>query len=377
MKITKIEAIELRLPESEVIDKASSAQDSLIIKIHTDEGIVGIGEVDSCPRVAKAAIEAPFSHSVASGLGRILTGMNPLDIRVINEKLYQSTFYYGRRGVVVHAIGGIDIALWDIAGKYYNQPVYQLLGGVFRKKIRAYASILFGKDGQETCEIGKKWINKGFTAVKFGWAPMGQSEKLDLELVEGARRGVGDEYDVLIDAGCCWDTMTAIRRAKQFEDYKILWLEEPLEQDNLEGYRKLTNVSGIPIAAGEGDSGRFAWRDLIERGGINIAQIDLARNGFTEAVRIADMAEDHGLKVVNHFYTTGVHLAACLHWLASRKTAFIFEYCVEETPLRWDVTKQKMEVDGDGFVHVPEGPGLGVDLDEETIERYRVKTAEQ
>ena len=377
MKITRIETIELRLPESEVLDKASSAQDSLVIKIHTDEGIVGIGEVDSCPRVAKAAIEAPFSHSVASGLGRILTGMNPLDIRVINEKLYQSTFYYGRRGVVVHAIGGIDIALWDIAGKYYNQPVYQLLGGVFRKKIRAYASILFGKDGQETCEIGKKWINKGFTAVKFGWAPMGQSEKLDLELVEGARRGVGDDNDVLIDAGCCWDTMTAIRRAKQFEDYKILWLEEPLEQDNLEGYRKLTNVSRIPIAAGEGDSGRFAWRDLIERGGINIAQIDIARNGFTEAVRIADMAEDHGLKVVNHFYTTGINLAAGLHWLASRKTAFIFEYCVEETPLRWDVTKQKMEVDGDGFVHVPEGPGLGVDLDEETIERYRVKTAEQ
>ncbi len=355
MKITKIVAIELRLPESDVIDKASSAQDSLIIKIHTDEGIVGIGEVDSCPRVAKAAIEAPFSHSIASGLGRILTGMNPLDIRVINEKLYQSTFYIGRRGVVVHAIGGIDIALWDIAGKYYNQPVYQLLGGVFRKKIRAYASILFGKDGQETCEIGKKWINKGFTAVKFGWAPMGQSEKLDLELVEGARRGVGDEYDVLIDAGCCWDTMTAIRRAKQFEDYKILWLEEPLEQDNLEGYRKLTDVSRIPVAAGEGDSGRFAWRDLIERGGINIAQVDVARNGFTEAVRIADMAEDHGLKVVNHFYTTGVNLAAGLHWLASRKTAFIFEYCVEETPLRWDVTKQKMEVDGDGFVHVPEG----------------------
>ena len=377
MKITRIEAIELRLPESDVLDKASSAQDSLIIKIHTDEGIVGIGEVDSCPRVAKAAIEAPFSHSIASGLGRILIGMNPLDIRVINEKLYQSSFYYGRRGVIVHAIGGIDIALWDIAGKYYNQPVYRLLGGVFHKKIRAYASILFGKDGQETCEIGRKWINKGFTAVKFGWAPMGQSEKLDLALVEGARRGVGDENDVLIDAGCCWDTMTAIHRAKQFEDYKILWLEEPLEQDNLKGYRRLTNVSRIPIAAGEGDSGRFAWRDLIERGGINIAQIDIARNGFTEAVRIADMAEDHGLKVVNHFYTTGINLAAGLHWLASRKTAFIFEYCVEDTPLRWDVTKQKMEIDVDGFVHVPEGPGLGVDLDEETIERYRVKIAEQ
>jgi L-rhamnonate dehydratase len=372
MKITKVEAIELRLPDDEVLDKATSAQDALIVKIHTDEGIVGIGEIDSSPRVAKAAIEAPMSHSITSGLGRLLIGMNPLDTRVINEKLYQATFYYGRRGVVIHAMGGLDIALWDIAGKYYNQPIYQLLGGAFRKKIRAYASILFGNDGDETCEIGRKWIDRGFTAVKFGWAPMGQSEKLDLELVEGARRGVGEKDDVLIDAGCCWDTMTAVRRASQFEDYNILWLEEPLEQDNLDGYRRLSNVSRIPIAAGEGDSGRFAWRDLIERGGIHIAQVDLARNGFTESMRIADMAEDHGLKVVNHFYTTGVNLAAGLHWLAARKTAFILEYCVEETPIRLAVTKEQMEIDQEGLVHVPEGPGLGVELNEETIAKYRV-----
>ncbi len=372
MKITQVEAIELRLPEADVLDRASSGQDALIVKIHTDEGIVGIGEVDSCSRVAKAAIEAPFVHSVVSGLGRILIGMDPLDHRVINEKLYRSTFYYGRRGVVVQTIGGIDIALWDIAGKYYDKPVYQLLGGAFRKKLPAYASILFGRDGDETCEIGRKWVGKGFTAVKFGWAPMGQSEKLDLELVEGARRGVGDENEVLIDAGCCWDTLTAMRRAQQFEDYRILWLEEPLDQDNLDGYAQLCRVSRIPIAAGEGESGRFAWRDLIERGGISIAQVDLARNGFTEATRIADLAEDRGLRVVNHFYTGGVNLAAGLHWLASRKSAFICEYCVEETPLRWDVTKQKMAIDANGFVHVPEGPGLGIDLDDDTIEKYRV-----
>lgn len=376
MKITKVEAIELRLPESKMTDypdRASPAGNTLIVKIHTDEGIIGVGEVESSARVAKAVIEAPSSMVMVQGLGQLLIGMNPLDIRVINDKLYQSSFYYGRRGVVVHAIGGIDIALWDIAGKYLNQPIYQLLGGAYHKKVRAYASVLFGKDGNETCEIGKKWISKGFTAVKFGWAPLGQSEKLDLELVEGGRRGVGDKYDVLIDAGCCWDTMTAIRRAQQFEDYNILWLEEPLAQDNIEGYRKLTSVSRIPIAAGEGHCGRFDFADLIERGGIHIAQIDLARNGFTEAMRIADLAEDRSLKVVNHFWTTGINLAAGLHFLASRKTSFILEYGVEETPIRWDVTKQKMEIDADGFVHVPEGPGLGVDLNEETIERFRVK----
>lgn len=372
MKITRVEAIEIRLPEEEIEDKASAGQSSLIVRIHTDEGIVGIGEVDSCARVAKAAIDAPFSHSVATGLGRLLIGMNPLDHRRINDRLYQSTFYYGRRGVVVQAIGGLDIALWDIAGKYYNQPIHQLLGGAFRDKFRAYASILFGADGRETAEIGRRWVEKGFTAVKFGWAPMGQSEKLDLELVAGAREGVGEDADVLIDAGCCWDTATAIRRAQQFEEFRIGWLEEPLDQDNLEGYGRLSGVSRVPIAAGEGECGRFAWRDLIERGKIDIAQVDIARNGFTEAVRIADMAEDRGLKVVNHFYTTGINLAAGLHWLATRRSAFIFEYCVEETPLRWNVTCQKMEVDDEGFVHVPGGPGLGIDLDEDTVDRFRV-----
>ncbi len=258
MKITQVEAIEVRLPESEIETKASAAQDALILKIHTDAGIVGIGEVDSSARVAKAVIEAPMSHSVASGLGRLLIGMNPLDIEVINEKLYQSSFYYGRRAVVAHAIGGIDLALWDIAGKYYKQPVYQLLGGAFSKRIRVYASDLFGRDGNETREKGKKWVDQGFTAVKFGWAPMGQSEKMDMELVEGARLGVGEGNDVLIDAGCCWDTKTAKIRARQFEPYQILWLEEPLQQDNLDGYKELSLTSNIPIAAGEGEAGVYA-----------------------------------------------------------------------------------------------------------------------
>ena len=375
MKITQVEAIELRLPESELAgygDRASPAGNTLIVKIHTDEGIVGIGEVESSARVAKAVIEAPSSMVMVSGIGRLLIGMNPLDNRVIYEKLYQSSFYYGRRGVVVHTLGGIDIALWDIAGKYYNQPIYQLLGGAFQKKVRAYASVLFGRDGNETRQIAEKWVNKGFTAVKFGWAPMGQGEKVDLDLVEGARLGVGEDNDVIVDAGCCWDTMTAVRRAHQFEDYNILWLEEPLSQDNIEGYQKLTSSSRIPITAGEGNCGRYDFGDLIERGGIHIAQVDLARNGFSEAVRIADLAEDHSRRMVNHFWTTGINLAAALQWLASRKTSFICEYGVEDTPIRWDVTKQKMEIDADGFVSVPEGPGLGVDLNEETIEKYRV-----
>jgi L-alanine-DL-glutamate epimerase-like enolase superfamily enzyme len=369
MKITKVEAIELRLPEVKEITAAS--QDTLIIKIHTDAGIVGIGEVDSSPRVAKAVLEAPFSHNVASGFSRLLLGMNPLDIEVIYDKLYQASFYYGRRAVVIHTLGGIDMALWDIAGRYYQQPIYQLLGGAFHTEFRAYASTLFGPDGKTTRDIGKRWVDAGFTAVKFGWEPMGQSEKLDLELVAGGREGVGDEKDLLIDAGCCWDTKTAIIRSRQFEAYNVFWLEEPLAQDNLEGYRRLSETSTIPIAAGEGEAGRYAWGDLIERGKIDIAQIDLARNGFAEARRIADLAEDHGLRVVNHCYKTNISVAACLHWLATRKTGFIFEYSVDEGPLRLDLTKQRLAA-VDGIIRVPDEPGLGVDLNEEIVSRYCV-----
>lgn len=372
MKITKVEAIELRLPESEVVEtKATACQDALIIKVHTDEGIVGIGDSYSSPHVVKALIEAPLSGASASGLARLLIGMNPLDIRPINHMLQAKNLRLGRRGIICHAIAAIDIALWDIAGKYYSQPVYQLLGGAFHKKLRAYASTLFGPNGKSTYEIAKRWVDKGFTAVKFGWAPMGQSEKLDLELVKEARRGVGDNNDLIIDAGCCWDTSTAIKRAEQFRHYNVLFLEEPLNRENLEGYRKLTSVARIPIAAGEGESGRFAWQNFIEQSGIDIAQIDLESNGITDAVRIADMAEDRSIRVVNHFYTNGIGLAACLHFLASRKSAFILEYCVEETPIRLEVTKQKMPV-VDGYVEVPESPGLGIDLNEETIERYQV-----
>ncbi len=132
MKITRVEAIELRLPEDEVLEhKASSCQDALIVRIHTDEGIVGIGDAYTLPRAAKALIEAPVSGASASGLGRLLIGLNPLNIKVINDMLHARNLRLGRRGLICHAIAAIDIALWDIAGKYYDQPVYQLLGGSF------------------------------------------------------------------------------------------------------------------------------------------------------------------------------------------------------------------------------------------------------
>lgn len=155
MKITRVEAIHLRLPV--VTSACDGTQDDLIIRVHTDEGIVGVGEVDSCPSVIKAIVEAPRSHQICTGLADLLVGENPLDIRRLWDKMYQGTIYYGRFGPVIHAISGVDLALWDIAGKAMGRPVYQLLGGAYTKKLRAYASSLFGDTPEATNRLARKF----------------------------------------------------------------------------------------------------------------------------------------------------------------------------------------------------------------------------
>src|SRR5213079_3427749 len=179
------------------------------------DGLEGIGEADASPEVIKAIIDAPFSHNIACGLRKLLIGENPLETERVSQKMYRCTMYFGRSSVTICAMGAIDMALWDLKGKYFNQPIHRLLGGKQHDRIKAYASILFGRDGKQTREIGQRWINAGYQAVKFGWEPMGQCETLDLELVRGAREGIGEDNTLLIDAGCVWDARTALRRAQQ------------------------------------------------------------------------------------------------------------------------------------------------------------------
>ncbi|MBI2194775.1 MAG: mandelate racemase/muconate lactonizing enzyme family protein [Planctomycetes bacterium] len=370
MKITHVIAQVLRLPQVEA--KCAGTQDTLLVRVRTDSGLEGIGEVDSSPEPAKAAIDAPFSHTIACGLRELILGEDALDTERLWDKMYDGSFYFGRRGVVITAIAGIDLALWDIKGKHFGVPVHKLLGGKRHDRIRAYASILFGRDGRETAEIGRRWVEAGYTAIKFGWDPMGQSEKLDLELVAGAREGVGPDNDILIDAGCVWDARTALRRAHQFAEYRPGWLEEALRQDDLDGYVWLRDRSPLPIAAGEGECGRHAFEPWIARRALDIYQIDLARCGFTDASYIRRRVEDAGGRVVNHCYKTPISVAACLHWLSTARTAFIFEDCVEDSPLRHHLTRERVQADRDGFIRVPDRPGLGVTLDETCVNEFLV-----
>src|SRR5437764_15397699 len=178
MKITRVEPIHLRLPT--VTERCDGSQETLVVKVHTDAGIVGLGEVDSSSLVAKTIIEAPLSHKICRGLAECVLGQDPFEIDRLIHRMVEGSIYYGRQGAVIQAMSGIEIALWDIMGKATGRSVHQLLGGGFRKQFRAYASILFGDTPEETKRIGHDLAGKGFRAIKFGWGPMGQSEESDL-----------------------------------------------------------------------------------------------------------------------------------------------------------------------------------------------------
>ena len=369
MKIEQVICQVLRLEQVE--SKTASCQDVVLLRIRTDEGLEGIGEADASPEVIKAIIDAPFSHNVACGLRELLVGENPLDTERLWQKMYRGTMYFGRSSVTIAAMSAVDMALWDLKGKHFGEPIHRLLGGKRHDRILAYASILFGNDGAETRDIGRRWTEAGYRAVKFGWEPMGENEKLDRELVAGAREGIGDDATLLVDAGCVWDARTALDRAHAFAEHGIGWLEEPLQQSDVDGYAWLRDRSPVPIAAGEGECGRESFRPLIDRHALDVYQVDLSRNGFTDASYIRQRVEEIGARLCNHCYTSPITIAASLQWLSTCRDAFLFEDCVEDSPLRHQLTLEKMQAEN-GWISVPDRPGLGITLNDEFISEYLV-----
>ena len=369
VKITQVICQILRIES--VQQKTASCQDVALVRVRTDDGLEGIGEADASPEVIKAILDAPYSHNIACGLRQLLIGENPLETERLWQKMYRRTMYFGRSSVTICAMSAIDMALWDLKGKYFSQPIHRLLGGKQHDRIKAYASILFGRDGKQTREIGQRWLEAGYQAVKFGWEPMGRSEALDIELVRGARDGLGDNTTLLIDAGCVWDARTALSRAHAFAQFNIGWLEEPLRPSDVEGYVWLRDRSPVPVAAGEEECGRESFRPLIDRHALDVYQVDISRNGFTDASYLRARVEEIGARLCNHCYTSPITVAASLHWLATCRDAFVFEDCVDDSPMRHELTREKLHA-SDGWITVPDGPGLGLTLNEEFAKKYLV-----
>jgi len=373
LKITQVEAIILRQPR---VDDgiADGSQDDLVIKISTDEGIVGIGEVDSAPEAVAALVERPSSHAIAGSLHDLLVGEDPRDVERLWWKMYRGLIYIGRRGIALHALSGIDIALWDIKGKAEGKPVHELLGGAKHDRVRAYASMLMPDTPGETAERVGKLCDDGFTAVKLGWGPLGKDPRHDVVLATAAKEAAG-EAEILIDAGFGYgkDAKTAIGVARELEQLGVFWLEEPFDPDEYEAYAELADTVDIRVAAGEQDTTVWGFRELIERGHVDLVQPDVTRcGGITEWLRIAALAREHGVETVPHAWKSGIIKAASLQCNAVIPDALFQEYCVADTPINQTLTHERLPLEDGGFVRVPTAPGIGVTLDDEVVERYRV-----
>jgi L-rhamnonate dehydratase len=374
VKITDVEAIVLRQAEvNEGI--ADGSQDDLVVRIHTDEGITGIGEVDSSPELVQALVQAPSSHAVAVSLRDVLIGEDPLDVERLWQKMYRGLIYFGRRGIAIHAISGLDIALWDIKGQALGKPVYELLGTPHRTRVRAYASMLMPDTTAEVTEAVTALKEQSFTAVKLGWGPLGKDTKQDVALAAAAKEAAGDGVEIMIDSGLGYvaDAKRAIEVAREYEQIGIYWLEEPFEPDEYEAYAELADAVDIRVTAGEQDSTWWGFRELIDRAHVDLVQPDVTRcGGITETLRIAELAHSQGKETVPHAWKSGIIKAASLHCNAVMPDGIWQEYCVADTPIAKRLTVQRLPIEADGYVAVPSTPGLGVELDEDVLASLRV-----
>lgn len=369
MKITRIEPIHLRLPQ--IKEVADGTQDCLILRLHTDIGLTGLGEVVSSSYVARAVIEAPRSAPFRHGLEAIVKGMAATDINAITNAMVAGTNWYGPGGVTRHAMSGIDMALWDIHGKAAGKPVRTLLSKTAATTIPCYASILWPDRPEAVATSAEAFLAQGYQAVKYGWAPMGPDAELDEALVAAARQALGPHVKLMVDAGRAWDADTALERAHRFSKYDIYWLEEPLHPYDNVGYGRLSQASPVPIAAGEALTLLEEYQPLLNTGRIHFVQPDLGRiGGITYAQRLATIAKTAGSRPVPHAYGTGVLLAASAQWIAASSDP-LTEYTRAPSPLARDLVHHTMHF-ANGHLHLSNAPGLGIELDETVVKRYRV-----
>lgn len=272
----------------------------------------------------------------------------------------------------MHVMSGIDMAIWDIMGKSVEKPGHKLLGGSYVDKVRAYASALMPENAEGVKKMVDTYAEMGYTDLKFGWGPLGYDVNFDINLIKIARKAAGDRMDIMIDIGKRYRLKQAIHVAKALEQLNIYWLEEPLPAEDFIGYRKLTESTTLRIASGEEESGRLALGRLINETHVAIIQPDISRcGGLTKAKKIATIAADKNLLCIPHAFKTGILVAASIHLIAAIPNAPVLEFSVTDSPIRKDLLAAPFEMK-DGFVSVPQGPGLGIELNSEVIKKYQV-----
>lgn len=378
MKITAIRAHVLEAPIAERFAFSQAWVDKrvgLVVEVETDAGLTGWGDGYGPPWALATVIEKYYAPR--------LIGRSPLAGDALWEELYNYLRDHGQRGVPIQALSAIDIALWDLRGKIFAAPVHVLMGGPIRSSVRAYATGLYRRTNDRTenhrllVEEARGYLDAGFTAMK---TKVGFGFDDDIALVERLRETIGGGVELFVDANHGCDRVQAARLARAMEPLDIGWFEEPVEPEDVAGYAELRTRTSIPIAGGECSFTRHDFRRILEAGAMDVIQPDTAScGGLTEAKRIADMAWTHGIRYNPHVWGTGIGLAAAMQLLAVLPTttpAFgahqpLLEYDSTPHPFRQDLLVQPVRVEG-GVAYVPDGPGLGVEVRREVLDRWRV-----
>lgn len=369
MKITSIRAAGLRgaTPAGGWANELKPADCvHTLIAVHTDEGLTGWGSVSSNDALVQGALNV---------LEPLYLGENPLEVERVTEKLNAHTFWLGRGGSLTHAISGIDIALWDLLGQATGQPVGRLLGGRYRDRVRPYASLLMD-DPEPLAEKLAALREKGFGAFKIGWGRFGRdNDALDEQIVKSARGAIGPDALLMVDAGASdayWPRgfKWALRTARMLEAYQVTWFEEPLPPDNLEDFILLRQMSPVAIAGGEVLTRRQSFEPWIRAGAFDVVQPDATKvGGISEFRRIAWAAEDRGIRVIPHGWNTAVGVAADLQLASAIRGTDLVEYLTGSAFID-ELPTQPWSLDAEGMLRIPDGPGLGITLNLDAVERH-------
>jgi L-alanine-DL-glutamate epimerase-like enolase superfamily enzyme len=361
---------------------------TLLVQVHTDTGITGLGE---------AAAYSGFLEStealILNELRQTILGQDPFTVEKLWQMMATRAHQRGRRGMLMMAISGVDIALWDIVGQATHTPLYRLLGG-YRDTLDAYASAGFYAQGKDVAALADEmagYVERGFRCIKM---KVGRNPEVllnplhdmpaadyatvtleeDIERVKAVREAIGPKVRLAIDANNAWTPSVALRFMREVERFNIFWLEEPVATDDIEGSALVAHQLDIPVAGYETETSLPGFRDLITRRAVDIVQPDVIwTGGITECRKVAALAQAYGLPVIPHVFSSAVSSMANMHFIAAIPNGGLLEFDQNLNPLRSELFETPLEITPEGKVHLPDRPGLGITLNQETVKRYQVK----
>ncbi len=360
MKITDVQAIPLFIPLKETPPLSASGKNHLfhtdvLVKVFTDEGIIGYGEAFRYPPAA-------VSTFVEEGLKPLLLGENPMNIERLWDLMYHKTSgEWGIKGTTLHAISGVEMALWDILGKGRNLPVYEMLGGLCKDKVKAYATLPAYETPEDVAIICARCVEQGYTAIKL--------HQKDIESAKAARQAVGDDIVLMFDVNGAWTPQQAVVKSRALEQYGVLWLEEPVwPTDDYDGLAYVRSKTNIPIAAGENEYTHYGFKGMIEKRAVDIVQPSVTKaGGIMECRKIYTLAEAWNLQIEPHSPYLGPGIAATAHLcLSNMRSEYIeIKYSPPVEPFIQPSFRPEK-----GYVTVSDKPGLGIEIDEDVVKRY-------